>query len=80
MNPVAIHRDRYKDMVKDVTLDDVRAYAKSVLSQCAIEGAAYGNLDPDALKTGIEHAFANVSSSVLPEDQRPRRDQVSLKG
>ena len=80
MNPVAIHRDRYADMVKDVTLDDVRAYAKSVLSQCAIEGAAYGNLDPDALKTGIEHAFANVSSSVLPEDQRPRRDQVSLQG
>ncbi|MEZ4648030.1 MAG: insulinase family protein [Candidatus Eisenbacteria bacterium] len=80
MNPVAIHRDLYKDMVKDITLDDVRAYAKSVLAESAIEGAAYGNLDPSALRLGIEHAFSNVSQSVLPEDERPRRDQVSLQG
>lgn len=80
MNPTAIHRKEYQDLVAGITLEDVRTYARTVLAECAIEGAAYGNLDPRALVAGIDHAFASVARSVLPEDRRPGRDQVDLAG
>ncbi len=80
MVPYAIHRQDYQDMVKSITLDEVRQYASTVLNEAAIEGAAYGNLDGAALKAGIDEAFKKVADRTLAEDQRPGRERVDLTG
>ena len=77
-NPEAIHRKEYAGIVDSITLDEVKAYADRVLEEAAIEGVAYGNLDPDALRDGIGAAFDAAVGSVLPEDQRPGRPFVQL--
>lgn len=70
-NPDAIHRQEYADLIDSVTLDEVKAFAKEVLRESAIEGVAYGDLDPTALRKGIDAAFAAAAGSVLPPARRP---------
>jgi insulysin len=70
-NPDAIHRQEYADLIDSVTLDEVKAFAKQILEESAIEGVAYGNLDPAALRQGIDSAFQAAAGSVLPPARRP---------
>jgi insulysin len=78
-NPDAIHRREYADMVDSVTLDEVKAYAGEVLRAGAIEGVAYGNLDPAALERGMSSAFSAAAASVLPADRRPGVPFIALE-
>ena len=78
MNPDAIHRREYQEMIGSVTLDEVKQFAKEALREAAIEGHAYGNLDGEALKTSVEKAFDNATESVLAEDRRPKRQVIQL--
>lgn len=78
-NPDAIHRREYADMVDSVTLDEVKQYAGQVLQAAAIEGVAYGNLDPVALERGLRSAFGAAAGSVLPADRRPGLPFIKLE-
>jgi insulysin len=78
MNPEAIHRNAYRDLVDDVTLDEVRAFAKNMFERAAIEGVAYGNLDGAKLKGAIDELFGDLAGGILPADRRPGQDVVNL--
>jgi len=78
-NPDAIHRQEYADLIDAVTLDEVKAFAKEILKEAAIEGVAYGDLDPVALRKGIDSAFQSAAGSVLPPDRRPGLPFVKLE-
>jgi insulysin len=82
MTPYQWHRKEYRDLVKDITLEEVKTYAKSVLNRSAIEGVAYGNLDGRTLKGALDAAFAEVSDDILPIERRlrPQEDIVLPKG
>ena len=55
-----------------ITLDDVKEFARTVLTESAIEGTACGNLDPKALRATLEGVLATVSSETLPRDRQSR--------
>lgn len=77
-NPEAIHRQHYTELVDSITLDEVKTFAKQVLKEGSIEGVAYGNLDPKALRAGVDQAFDAATDSVLPVDRRPGNPFVQL--
>lgn len=78
LDPDAIHRKTYEAMVDDVTLDDVRAFAANVLDRVAIEGIAYGNLDPKTLKKSIKDVVETVSNETLPKAERTEPRELNL--
>lgn len=75
----AIHRDTYKDLVQEITLDEVKAFAATVLDQASIEGVGYGNLDPATLRASIDDLFGEVSDEILPvSDRMPVTEEIDL--
>ena len=80
IDPHAIHRNEYRDMVESVTLDELKGFAATVLNEVAIEGAAYGNLDPANLKASVDHAFENVAKAVLPSENHPAWERINMAG
>jgi insulysin len=78
-SPRAIHRKTYMDLVQEITLDEVKAFAATVLDRASIEGVGYGNLDPDALRASIDDVFDDVSDGVLPEaDRMPVVEEIDI--
>lgn len=68
--------DKKVDLISPVTLDELKAYTSKLYTELAIEGAAYGNLDPQRLKTSIERFTTIFGSKVLPIDKRPKEEIV----
>ena len=71
LDPNGIHRDAYRDLVGEITLDEVKAFAASVYDEVAFEGVAYGNLDGAALKASIEQAVGTLAEGTLAAEARP---------
>jgi len=76
-NP-AMHLTRYRDMVDEVTVEDVQKLAQEILREGALEGLAYGNLDGPTLKSAIDELFSTIVSKPLPAERRLRRTMVDL--
>ncbi|MEZ4742339.1 MAG: insulinase family protein [Bdellovibrionota bacterium] len=66
------------DLISDVTLKQVRENAKKVLSRFAIEGAAYGNLKEQEVKTALLSLPKNLKASPLPAELRGRSLALKL--
>jgi len=82
MTPYSWHRREYRDLVNEITLDEVKAYGATVLRRAALEGVAYGNLDGGRLERAIGKAYETVAAEILPEDRRlhPQEDIVLPAG
>lgn len=78
MSPSALHRRDYRSLIGDITLDDVKAFAGRVLSACAIEGVAYGNLKPEQMRESVDAVFDTVAESVLEPAKRLEPRMLSI--
>lgn len=70
LTPWAHHASEMIPLVEEVSLADVRDFSQQVLRRTAIEGVAYGNLDGNELRAGLDRFFAAVAAEVLPPAQR----------
>jgi len=71
LDPARVHRDDYRDLVGEITLEEVRSFADTVYDRLTLEGAAYGNLDPSALSASIEALWTTLGAEPLPASDRP---------
>ncbi len=62
------------DLITPVKFTDVKAYAKDLYTDIAIEGAAYGSLDAKKLKNSVERFASVYSSKILPQGKRPKEE------
>ncbi|MEN0068248.1 MAG: insulinase family protein, partial [Myxococcota bacterium] len=79
LDPAAIHRDDYQDLVSEITLEDIKAFAETVYDRAAVEGAAYGNLEPSALESSIDAFLTALETKPLPADERPAPNGYTLQ-
>ncbi len=79
LDPHGIHREKYEDLVSEITLDEVKAFADVVFDRVAIEGAAYGNLEGEVLADSVGQLFEALGAAPLPESDRPpERQRIQL--
>jgi insulysin len=78
VSPYAIHYRETEPLIEDVTLEEVREFARGALRNTALEGAAYGNLQGEELQRSLEDLFAAVSGGILASGLRkaPRAELV----
>lgn len=70
LSPHAIHYRRLEPLIADVTLEEVREFAREGLRRTALEGVVYGNLDAGELRRSLEELFAAVAEEALPVAER----------
>jgi len=56
------HRDSYRPLVEQITLDEVRAHGQALLAEFGVEGIAFGNLQAGDLLAAVEHLARVVDS------------------
>jgi insulysin len=78
LNPDGIHRDLYRPLVESVTLAEVKAFGERMLARVAIEGAATGNLQKEALRKALLDLRPALGAQALPESERPPRRELVL--
>jgi insulysin len=67
------------DLISSVSLNEVKAFARETLfASVAIEGAAYGNLDPAEIKQGVNHFLTKLSPHPLDVAHRPENRQIKI--
>ncbi|MEM6931776.1 MAG: insulinase family protein, partial [Myxococcota bacterium] len=71
LDPHGIHRDDYADLVDEVTLDEVKAFAGTVYDEVRVEGVAYGNLEARALEESTGAMLTALGAKPLADDARP---------
>lgn len=78
LNPTAIHRSEYRPLIDSVGLDEVKAFGARLFSRVALEGAATGNLNRDALRASLLALRPGLKAAALPVSERPARAEVVL--
>lgn len=80
-----IHRDniynpdKKVDLISDITLDHVQAYANELYKTFAMEGSAYGSLDQTEIKKSIDSLFDIFKPVILAKKERPETEMIKFQ-
>ncbi len=67
-----IYSDEEKfEAVQNLTLQDIRDYARELFARVRINGMAHGNWNDDDVKNAVDTLVAGLGSAPLPEAERP---------
>lgn len=60
---------QYQDIVKSITLDELKQYAKTLLQKTYIQGVVVGNLEEPKVKDAMEAIFAKFDGEPLAKSE-----------
>jgi len=69
VNTGGVHRDLYKNLIDEVTMKDVNAFAKTFFSKVAIRGLSYGNISADRLKGAADFFRKKITTAHITDEE-----------
>lgn len=63
------HRDEFVNLLGSITLDEIKSFAKEAFKTIAVQGEAYGNLDPQSLQDITAFLFTTCAANILPKEK-----------
>ncbi len=78
LNPEAHHRRDYRELVSQVSLEEVKAYAGDFYARTALEGSASGNLSRQEMKASLLDFQEAIGGSRLAMEEREPAPMVLL--
>ena len=60
--------DQYQVEIQNITLEDLKAYAKSLYRSFYVQGVVYGNLEKENVQQALEEMLKNLKGAPLPKE------------
>ena len=61
--------DQYQEVIKNITLDDLIAYTKTLYRSFYVQGVVYGNLEKEKARQALQEMLRNLQGQPLPREQ-----------
>ena len=78
LDPHAIHFEQFAKLLPEITLDELKQYAKSLYAEYSLEGVVYGALSPEAVQGVAKDIFQTLGGKRLPRSRWVREESVRL--
>jgi len=62
-----VHRDKYKDLVDQMTLEELNAFGAEFFRKVAIRAYAYGNIEKSIVNPPLEYFLENITDKTFSE-------------
>lgn len=61
--------DQYQEIIRDISLEDLKAHAKSLYRNYFVQGVVYGNLEKEKVRQALQEMLQNLDGEPLTDDQ-----------